>query len=408
MPALTWPSGPLRAWTPARNSNGELEGLWRWPITAGYFHAGGDRCYASRDVERIPATLSRGQRINALAIMTPPLFVSGRTHDPYEYLVVFAEDYGFTTADNLRIRLALPSEFPTHAICAGPFALSYLVAWHVAHGPSAVLAQELTGIEDLFLSAIQSPGTERSATVLSHVTLELRCVRNLAMSQQTWLRRAFPHELATGSDTFRVPLTTAGEMSYEPVSRWLTLDTVVVNEERRLGELSDRASELIGTISTTLTANLLVQAARQAEREGRRADHEAVRDRRLARLQRVATLVASAILVPALVASIFGANVPVPGQGTRRGWWAMTALMVGGGALTFALISAIESGQGLRLKRRSVAAMRDRERGREASRILPLAILVFGIVVVTAGVLLLVLGSVHSRRVAHASVTRLP
>lgn len=62
------------------------------------------------------------------------------------------------------------------------------------------------------------------------------------------------------------------------------------------------------------------------------------------RLQRVVTVVGAAVLVPGLVAAIFGANVSLPGQGSSKGFAAMLLLMVAGGALSYALLRSVELG----------------------------------------------------------------
>lgn len=61
-------------------------------------------------------------------------------------------------------------------------------------------------------------------------------------------------------------------------------------------------------------------------------------DARAAEFQSIATVVTSLLLVPALIAGVFGANVDVPGHDTRDGFWAMLAWMTGGGVTTWAVM----------------------------------------------------------------------
>ncbi|HEX3362563.1 MAG TPA: hypothetical protein VHS74_16335 [Solirubrobacterales bacterium] len=72
-----------------------------------------------------------------------------------------------------------------------------------------------------------------------------------------------------------------------------------------------------------------------------------------ARFQRVLTVVGAAVLVPGLVAAIFGANVGFRGRDSTHDFWAMLLLMLGGGLVSYAVIKATEVGlpEGLRQKR---------------------------------------------------------
>lgn len=62
------------------------------------------------------------------------------------------------------------------------------------------------------------------------------------------------------------------------------------------------------------------------------------------RFQRVVTVVGAAVLVPGLVAGIFGANVDFPGRNTGRGFAAMLLLMTAGGVGSYAVLRSIELG----------------------------------------------------------------
>ncbi len=77
------------------------------------------------------------------------------------------------------------------------------------------------------------------------------------------------------------------------------------------------------TMASALTTQQFVIA------EERRAEGE--------RLQQLGTALASIVLVPSLIAAIYGANLPVPGGHQTQGVMAMVMFMLGGGLLTYAL-----------------------------------------------------------------------
>lgn len=58
--------------------------------------------------------------------------------------------------------------------------------------------------------------------------------------------------------------------------------------------------------------------------------------------QRLLTLVGTAVLIPGLVAAIFGANVDIPGKGGANAFWAMLLLMVAGAVGSYALLRSLE------------------------------------------------------------------
>ena len=61
-----------------------------------------------------------------------------------------------------------------------------------------------------------------------------------------------------------------------------------------------------------------------------------------ARFQRLVTIVGAAVLVPGLVAAIFGANVGFRGRDSTEAFWAMLVLMIGSGVASYALIRSFE------------------------------------------------------------------
>ena len=63
------------------------------------------------------------------------------------------------------------------------------------------------------------------------------------------------------------------------------------------------------------------------------------------RFQRLITIVGAAVLVPGLVAAVFGANVDFPGRDSNGAFWAMLALMAGSALASYAAIRLIENGR---------------------------------------------------------------
>jgi len=70
------------------------------------------------------------------------------------------------------------------------------------------------------------------------------------------------------------------------------------------------------------------------------------------RYQRLLTLIGTTVLVPGLVAAVFGSNVQFPGSDTVDGFWAMLCFMVASGAGSYALLRSLERDVWARLARR--------------------------------------------------------
>jgi hypothetical protein len=96
------------------------------------------------------------------------------------------------------------------------------------------------------------------------------------------------------------------------------------------GDVEDEAKRAVERLSGLISSQQVVLVQRQ------RLDVE--------RFQRVVTLVGAAVLVPGLVAGIFGANVDLPGGGTSTAFWAMLLLMAAGGVGSYVLLRSIELG----------------------------------------------------------------
>lgn len=97
---------------------------------------------------------------------------------------------------------------------------------------------------------------------------------------------------------------------------------------KTLAGVAEEARTASARLSGLISSQQVVIAQRQA------AETE--------RFQRLLTLVGTAVLVPGLVAAVFGANVGFPGAGSRAAFWAMLLFMVGAGLGSYAVFRAIE------------------------------------------------------------------
>lgn len=102
--------------------------------------------------------------------------------------------------------------------------------------------------------------------------------------------------------------------------------------------MGDDARDAIARLSALISSQQIVLTQRQA------ADTE--------RFQQLLTLVGTAVLVPGLVAAIFGANVNTPGKGGESAFWAMLFLMVASGAGSYALLRSLQGQAWLRIGER--------------------------------------------------------
>lgn len=94
-------------------------------------------------------------------------------------------------------------------------------------------------------------------------------------------------------------------------------------------EAADDAREAVARLSGLISSQQIVLTQRQA--------------RETARFQRLVTIVGAAVLVPGLVAAIFGANVGFRGRESAEAFWAMLLLMAGSGVASYALIRSFET-----------------------------------------------------------------
>jgi hypothetical protein len=99
---------------------------------------------------------------------------------------------------------------------------------------------------------------------------------------------------------------------------------------KHANEVETAAKEGVARMSNLISSQQVVMVQRQ------RIEVE--------RFQRVVTLVGAAVLVPGLIAAIFGANVNFHGRDQTAGFWAMLLFMVAGGVGSYALLRSIELG----------------------------------------------------------------
>lgn len=141
------------------------------------------------------------------------------------------------------------------------------------------------------------------------------------------------------------------------------------------GEFVDKAKQdakdAVGRLAGLISSQQIVLTQRSAQET--------------ARFQRVVTIVGATILVPSLVASVFGANVGFHGRDTASAFWAMLLVMGGGAVVTYALVRSLEIGAGRRL--RSSRLGKWIASGSPVARLVILGVL--GIGLVAAGVLVL-------------------
>lgn len=97
-----------------------------------------------------------------------------------------------------------------------------------------------------------------------------------------------------------------------------------------VNEAADDARDAVARLSGLISSQQIVLSQRQALETSR--------------FQRVVTIVGAAVLVPGLVAAIFGANVGFQGRESSEAFWAMLLLMAGSGIGSYTVIRFLETG----------------------------------------------------------------
>lgn len=100
-------------------------------------------------------------------------------------------------------------------------------------------------------------------------------------------------------------------------------------------KISQDAKDAVARLAGLISSQQIVLTQRQAQETSR--------------FQRAVTIVGATVLVPGLVAGIFGANVGFHGRDGTAAFWAMLIVMVGGGLVSYATIRALEEGLSTRL-----------------------------------------------------------
>jgi hypothetical protein len=117
-----------------------------------------------------------------------------------------------------------------------------------------------------------------------------------------------------------------------------------------LARIRGDARTTVDMIGSTLASAHLEIARRESkeaalQRERQEAAERTQRDREQ-RLVGAVALLTSALLIPTLVASVFGANVKLPREGSVWQTWFMLASMVGLGSLSYAVLSEFDPTRG--------------------------------------------------------------
>jgi CorA-like Mg2+ transporter protein len=108
-----------------------------------------------------------------------------------------------------------------------------------------------------------------------------------------------------------------------------SLDTYFDKYPEWVDEAAEEAREAVSRLSGLISSQQIVLTQRQGAET--------------ARFQRLVTIIGAAVLVPGLVAVIFGANVGFRGRESGEAFWAMLLLMAGSGIGSYALIRLLET-----------------------------------------------------------------
>jgi hypothetical protein len=140
--------------------------------------------------------------------------------------------------------------------------------------------------------------------------------------------REYPNRLALVERVVRA--LDEPQWSGRPASQFLIKPAIIDRLPDELANVGDDARAAVARLSGLISSQSVVIAQRQAAQT--------------ARLQRVLTLVGTTVLVPGLVAAVFGANVDFPGEGTERGFTGMLLLMTALALLSYAALRSAENG----------------------------------------------------------------
>lgn len=134
-------------------------------------------------------------------------------------------------------------------------------------------------------------------------------------------------------------LASSPEPQWQPAQPPGRFEIALPNRLRQsLRDVAVEAREAVARLSGLIASQSVVVTQRQAAET--------------ARFQRLLTLVGTTVLVPGLVAAVFGANVNFPGRDTLDGFWAMLCFMIASAGGAYALLRSFEQGLWSSLARR--------------------------------------------------------
>lgn len=183
--------------------------------------------------------------------------------------------------------------------------LGLLILQEAADSCAGALRSLYDWLEDWELDFYQRSGAERDAEVDRQPLIDLRA---LVYQSRKCLSAINAPQAKVQTFWF------ADVRDREAAER---LDQTIDRTLRRLGELSDRMRSAFDVAQLQL-----------AELQGRRTE----------RLQQKFDLVAAVLLVPTLIAGMYGANTDFPGRESEWGTVLMLLLMVFGGIATYSLL----------------------------------------------------------------------
>jgi hypothetical protein len=147
--------------------------------------------------------------------------------------------------------------------------------------------------------------------------------------------RGYPDRLAAVESSARSLLNQWPEAKTAKPSSGLLAAVQPVNFDpgaygRNVEEAQRDAKDSVARLSGLISSQQIVLTQRQA--------------RDATRFQRLLTIVGATVLVPGLVAAVFGAGVGFHGNDTTSAFWALLLLMAGSAMVTYAIVRSVEAG----------------------------------------------------------------
>lgn len=147
--------------------------------------------------------------------------------------------------------------------------------------------------------------------------------------------RAYPDRLAAVESSARSLLDRWPEAKTGKPPSGLLATVQPVNFDpgaygRQVREAERAAKDSVTRLSGLISSQQIVLTQRQAQDA--------------TRFQRLLTVVGATVLVPGLVAAVFGAGVGFHGNDTTSAFWALLLLMAGSAIVTYAMVRSVEAG----------------------------------------------------------------